>query len=220
MCRMGCPRVLITDQGREFVNSLSSELYSITHTEHRITSVYHPQTNGLTERFNQTLTRCLAKVVDESQSDWDEKINTVLMGYRASRQASTKQSPYFMLFQQEMQLPIDNEALPHDPKLEVQHEDDPESIGHKIDQLLQSREEAFKDAEANIALAQKQQKETYDRKHQPPVMQLGSKVLLENTAQKQRKGGKMDPLWLGPYIINSDLGEDFSPFQQLALATQ
>ena len=87
---MGCPEVLITDQGREFVNSLSSQLYSITHTEHRITSAYHPQTNGLTERFNQTLTRCLAKVVDEYQSDWDERIDTVLMGYRASRQASTK----------------------------------------------------------------------------------------------------------------------------------
>ena len=43
----------------------------------------------------------MAKVVDECQSDWDKKINTVLMGYRASQQASTKQSPYFMLFQQD-----------------------------------------------------------------------------------------------------------------------
>ena len=145
MCRMGCPEVLITDQGREFVNALSTQLYAITHTEHRITSAYHPQTNGLTERFNQTLTRCLAKVVNESQSDWDEKIDTVLMGYRASRQASTKKSPFFMLFQQDMKLPIDNE--------------DPGSICTKIDQLLQSRGEAFKDAEANIASAQKKQKD-------------------------------------------------------------
>ena len=57
------------------------------------------------------------------------------------------------------------------------------------------------------AIAQKKQKETYDRKHQPPVLELESKVLLENTAQKQQKGGKMDPLWLGSYIINKDLGE-------------
>ena len=201
---MGCPEVLITDQGREFVDSLSSQLYSITHTEHRITSAYHPQTNGLTERFNQTLTRCLAKVVDEYQSDWDERIDTVLMGYRASRQASTKQSPYFILFQQDMQLPIDSEVLPQAQNLD---QEDPDAITTRIAQLLQSREEAFKDAEANIALAQKKQKETYDRKHQPPVLKLDSKVLLENTAQKQRKGGKMEPLWLGPYIINKDLGE-------------
>ena len=43
MCRMGCPETLITDQGREFVNQLSEALYSITQTEHRITSAYHPQ---------------------------------------------------------------------------------------------------------------------------------------------------------------------------------
>lgn len=43
MCRMGTPEVLITDQGREFVNGLSSNLYDITKTEHRITSAYHPQ---------------------------------------------------------------------------------------------------------------------------------------------------------------------------------
>ena len=40
---MGCPETIITDQGREFVNALSSELYAITNTEHRITSAYHPQ---------------------------------------------------------------------------------------------------------------------------------------------------------------------------------
>ena len=64
------------------------------------------QTNGLTERFNQTISRCLAKLVDDSQTDWDEKIDVVLMGYRASRQASTKHSPYFLLFQQQMTIII------------------------------------------------------------------------------------------------------------------
>lgn len=72
------------------------------------------QTNGLTERFNQTLSRCLAKVVDEDQQNWDEKLDTVLMGYRASRQSSTKHSPYYMLFQQQMRLPVDSEMLTSD----------------------------------------------------------------------------------------------------------
>ena len=43
MCRFGCPEILITDQGREFVKELSSELYSLSGTQHRITSAYHPQ---------------------------------------------------------------------------------------------------------------------------------------------------------------------------------
>ena len=43
ICRFGSPETLITDQGREFVNELSAELYAITNTDHRITSAYHPQ---------------------------------------------------------------------------------------------------------------------------------------------------------------------------------
>ena len=199
MCRMGCPEILITDQGREFVNSLSAQLYEQTNTEHRITSAYHPQTNGLTERFNQTLSRCLSKVINDSHDDWDLKINTVLMGYRASRQASTKHSPFYMLFQTEMRLPIDSEILPTEPTT------DP--TPHAIDLLLKSREKSFKGAHANIQVAQKQQKETYDRKHQPPTFAEGCKVLLENTAQKQRKGGKLDTKWMGPYTINKDIGK-------------
>ena len=38
------------------------------------------QTNDLTEKFNQTLSRCLSKIVSKDQTDWDEKLDTVLMG--------------------------------------------------------------------------------------------------------------------------------------------
>ena len=169
-------------------------------------SSLHAQSNGLTERFNQTLTRCLAKVVDDSQTDWDIKIDTVLMGYRAAQQASTKHSPYYMLFQKNMRLPIHNEVSPSCEKdgSEGNSEDDIDGI---LGQFLSSRERTFKTVEENIKAAQDSQKETYDRKHQPQVLQVGTEVLLENTKQKQRKGGKMEPLWLGPYTIKRDLGK-------------
>lgn len=165
------------------------------------TSTCTLQTNGLTERFNQTLSRCLAKVIDDDQLNWDLKIDTILMGYRASRQASTKQSPYYMLYQQHMRLPIDAEML-------VTPEQDDE-VDHEevVSRLLQSREKAFKKAEANIAKAQQHQKETYDRKHLQSELPEGSEVLVENTAQKQRKGGKLDDLWLGPYTVHRHMGK-------------
>ena len=43
ICRYVCPSILITDQGCEFVNELSDELYFITNTDHRIMSAYHSQ---------------------------------------------------------------------------------------------------------------------------------------------------------------------------------
>ena len=114
--------------------------------------------NGLTERFNQTLSRCLAKLCNDDHTDWDEKLDTILMGYRASFQASTKHSPFFMFFQKEMRLPIDVEMIPA-----VQSQT--EYLEATIQALLEKREEVFGKATKNIADAQKKQKKTYDRKH-------------------------------------------------------
>ena len=102
-------------------------------------------------------------MVNDSQLDWDEKIDTVLMGYRASRQASTKHSPYFLLFHQQMRLPIDSEVLPS--SLDEQEADEENDLDQRICTLLASRKKTFKEVEANIKVAQTNQKETYDRKH-------------------------------------------------------
>ena len=82
--RHGCCSVIISDQGREFVNAVNKRLFAMTNTDHRISSAYHPQTNGLVERFNQTLQRSLLKVVNENQTDWDEKLDGVLFAYRTA----------------------------------------------------------------------------------------------------------------------------------------
>ena len=124
------------------------------------------------------------------------------MGYRASRQASIKQSPYYMLYQQHMKLPIDAEVLP-----DYKEEDVGNDINTVISHLLCSREKAFKEAEVNIADAQQKQKETYARKHVPDAIPVGVEVLIENTADSQRKGGKLNPAWFGPYAVTKDYGK-------------
>ena len=58
----------------------------MTKTQHRISSAYHPQTNGLVERFNQTLEKSLVKVVNSNQCNWDETLDGVLFAYRTSQQ--------------------------------------------------------------------------------------------------------------------------------------
>ena len=92
-------------------------------------------------------------MVDVSQTDCDIKLDTVLMGYRASKQASTKHSPFFMCFQREMRLPIDNEVLssPQDDASPPDVEDEGD-IDQVIEMLLCSREKSFKEVEVNIKL--------------------------------------------------------------------
>ena len=50
----------------------------------RLTSAYHPQINGLDERFNQTLQRQLLKFVETKQDEWDLYLDSVLFSYRVS----------------------------------------------------------------------------------------------------------------------------------------
>ena len=108
------------------------------------------------------------------------------MGYWASRQDSTKQSPYYMLFQQQMQLPIDAELLPFNSDGSL------DDVDRVVDVVLDSRVASYAAAKTSIETAQKKQKETYDRKHLPEELSIGTEVLLENTKQKQRKGNALD----------------------------
>lgn len=91
-------KIVITDQGREFINKVNKKLFQKFKTEHRITTAYHPQTNGLVERFNQTLQRSLVKLANEDQDNWDEYLDGVLFAYRTSHHKSTKLTPFELMY--------------------------------------------------------------------------------------------------------------------------
>ena len=55
ICMHGCFFIQINDQGREFVNEVADKLHSMNGTQQRVTSAYHPQSNGLVERQNRQL---------------------------------------------------------------------------------------------------------------------------------------------------------------------
>ena len=94
----GCAKLLISDQGREFINKIDTELQLLLGTEHRMTSAYHPQTNGLVEKFNHTIQSCLLKVVNENQTDWDLHLDPVLFAIRTSKHKSTGYTPYELVY--------------------------------------------------------------------------------------------------------------------------
>lgn len=107
ICRHGVPKQIQSDQGREFVNSINNQLFQLTGVQHIISTAYHPQTNGLDERFNQTVQRAILKMVEENQNEWDKFLDSVLFAYRTSKQCSTKFSPFFLMYGREPRLPVD-----------------------------------------------------------------------------------------------------------------
>ena len=80
--RHGCPVIIQSDQGRELINQANSHLFDLTGIDHRISAAYHPQTNGLEERFNQTLVNMLKKLTEDKPNSWDQYIDPALFAYR------------------------------------------------------------------------------------------------------------------------------------------
>ena len=98
LARVGLPKEILTDQGSNFTSQLLTELYKMLHVHPIRTSPYHPQTDGLVERFNQTLKSMLRKAAVEEGKDWDKMLPYLLFAYREVPQASTGFSPFELLY--------------------------------------------------------------------------------------------------------------------------
>ena len=107
ICRHGCPSRILTDRGSHFNNRMINGLMERFTIKHLLSSSYHPQTNGLVERFNRTLCEALTKLITHS-NDWDKYIAPVLFAYRSSKQATTKITPFYLTYGREARLLVDN----------------------------------------------------------------------------------------------------------------
>ena len=96
--RWGAPSRLLSDQGREFVNKINDAVCKEFGIKRFVTSAYHPQTNGLDDRTNQTLKQRLCKLVNEHQNDWCNYLEEVAYSIRTQKQATTKYTPFYLMF--------------------------------------------------------------------------------------------------------------------------
>ena len=107
VCRFGMPAVIHSDQGREFENKVMQELCLPCGAHKTQTTPYHPESDGLVERFNRTLLMMLAMFAGENRDDWDDLLPAVMMAYRSSVHESTGLSPHRLMFGEECTLPMD-----------------------------------------------------------------------------------------------------------------
>ena len=111
VARHSAPKTLLSDQAKEFMSSLVSNICEYLGTTKTNSTAYHPQTNGLTERFNATLCQILSFYVNENQTNWDEMLPIALMAYRTSVQETTSSTPFDLFYNRQARLPNDLENL-------------------------------------------------------------------------------------------------------------
>ena len=89
VCRHGVPQELLSDRGGNFPSELMQEVCRLMGVKKLNTSGYHPQCNGLVERFNSTSIQMLAKVT-KNPKDWDQCLPHVVYAYHTTAQKSMK----------------------------------------------------------------------------------------------------------------------------------
>ena len=110
--RFGSCLQLVTDNGTENVFRTVIETLDWLKINHVLTSVYHPQSNAKVERFHRPLHDILAKKVAVTQETWDLHLNKALAVIRFNVNESLKFSPFYLLYNRDVGLPIDNILKP------------------------------------------------------------------------------------------------------------
>ena len=155
-CRHGVPEELLSDRGANFLSDLMHCVCEILGVEKINTSGYHPQTDGLVERFNSTLINMISKSCEVQNHDWDQHLPYLLFAYRSSVQESTRESPFCLLYGRDPRIPTETVlSKPVSPYL-VDVED------YRCD-LVSRMSSAWSLARDRIEHAQEAQKFQYDR---------------------------------------------------------
>jgi hypothetical protein len=205
ICQHGIPSVILSDRGKHFVNDTIALLKEEIGFRHRLASAYHPQSNGLTERFNGTLCRAISKCIQTTDVDWDQLIPSILFAYRTLKHESTKYTPFYLVYGREAQLPLDMEF--QEKEIEIT-ENDEKSLEHRIAALIGTFTDAMIITQRNIGNAQNLQKDRQQRLAQAHKYEINNPVLIYDSAKQNVKGEKFTQKWNGPFWINKILGNN------------
>ncbi len=179
-----------SDRGTHFVNELIQRLTKRFKIKHSLLLPYHPQSNGLVERFNKTLCEGIAKLAEEVDQ-WDRFIQPVLFAYRTKELRISKQSSYMLVYGREPTLVMDygkHRGSITERLLE---------ITEKVPQLRKVARRAIRKSQAEL-----------DRKFEGMKIrefQKGELVWYFDKPAAMRHDIKFQPKWKGPYQISAIL---------------
>ena len=197
-CRFSIPEHLHSDQGRQFESAIIAEVCKLLKIEKTRTTPYHPQSDGVVERFNRTLIQMLSTCTNEHPVDWEEHLPKVCMAYNTSKQATTGYSPFSLMFGREARLPIDV----------MYGSDYPEtSLPHYVQKLRKVLTEAFERVRDQVGTQQERQQEFYNKRVHGKPHDPGVLVWLFNPAVPRGRAKKFHRPWTGPYWILAQLSD-------------
>ncbi|GBO40120.1 Retrovirus-related Pol polyprotein from transposon 17.6 [Araneus ventricosus] len=193
----GAPRSIITDRGQVFQSKLIFEINRLCNVDLRMSTAYHPQTNGLTERFNKTLAYLLSMYVDVEQRNWDQILPFVTFAYNTALQETTGLKTFYLLHGREAETTLDT-IFPHSPDGATQD---------YLQRLLNQTKESRQLARLRTLESQQKDLRIYDAKHRPFNYNPWDLVWTFTPVRKVGLSEKLLKKYFGPYQVVRKLSE-------------
>ena len=188
-CRMGVPKELHSDQGRNFESNLVSSLCKSFGIRKTHTSPYHPHGDGMVERSNRVILDMLRSYVDREEQ-WEQYLALILYAYNTSYHSSTGTTPFTLIYGREA-------GLTHENLQEWGF--DTVTYEGRLKNKLRG---CIKLVKVNLSEAARSQKYWYDLTARETVeFHSGDGVWL-NVPRK----GKLDPKWEAGWCVKETLG--------------
>ncbi|SPC64153.1 related to Gag-pol polyprotein [Ustilago sp. UG-2017b] len=185
----GYPDHMVSDRGRQFISGAWKAFAEQMGVKHSLSTAYHPQTDGQTERVNQVVEQYLRMYCNYEQNDWVDLLDTAAFVYNNTVHNSIGVSPFFACYG-------------WNPKA---HPDIPQRLGvHDPDQFeyLIDGKERCKYLQEQIREAQHRTVDQYNRKRKDIEFKVGDTAYINHRNWKTRRPTpKLDTRFAGPYPV-------------------
>ena len=193
----GLPDSIVSDRGSLFTSRFWTSLSKILKMKGKMSTSFHPQTDGQTERMNQTIEQYIRMFCNYRQDNWADLLTLAEFSYNNAKQASTKLSPFFANYA--FHPTVRPLISPPQSSLNLA----PPTVEDLVERLKNVHEQLVD----VLTSAQNQQAKYYDAKHKPLYLSVGDKVwLLSTNIRTTRPSKKLDWKRLGPFTITAKIG--------------
>ena len=160
----GLPESVILDRGPQFAVELTKELNRMLGIKTKLSTAFHPQTDGQTERMNQELEQYLQFFIEHRQKDWPEWLVVAEFAINNKVHTATKFSPFMANYGKELRMGGD-----------IRRKGKVESATEFVERMKKVQEEV----EAVLKKTQEEMKRYADRgRRETEVWKKGDRVLL------------------------------------------
>ncbi|KAD6119103.1 hypothetical protein E3N88_10374 [Mikania micrantha] len=197
VARHGVPVSIVSDRDTRFTSRFWKQFHDAMGTRLNISTAYHPQTDGQSERTIQTLEDMLRACIIDFGGSWDDHLPLVEFSYNNSYHSSIGMPPYEALYGRRCRTPV------------CWGEVGQKEMGSKA--AVIDMAEKLRVIKARMKAAQDRQKSYADKRRRPIEFDVGDRVLLKVSPWKGiirfRKRGKLSPRYIGPFPIKARVGK-------------